>query len=687
MKRPFSIWFAFLILAAIASAQSTITLPAGFDAVDGNALTSFPQDTTADQRWQWHYDAAQFAGITGPILITGIQVRAFTPAASVGAFNFPTWNVTLIEASTDYLAGSHDPVFANNVLSSSVVKTGPWVGGPVSPTGQVTADWVDMGLTGTFLYDPTTGNDFIIQISKCGGGTGWGVPMDGASGPHGTVGGNRYGHITSCGASLANFNNDEFVPIVRLLYTQVSPLGDDLSLESIDAPASSGNPCDALSAAEAVTVTFRNLGSNVVPSGTAIPIQLDVDGGTQTATENALLAADMNPLDTVTFTFGTTIDLSSPGSHLVDVALAWAPDGNPANDQQVATITSGGGNVVTTFPWVEDFDGFGAIEGSTIPPANWEQDLSDGSGPEADWIFRASVTPTPGTGPPGDFDAPGTGFYAYVEDEGDLPSVGLFSPCLDLTGLAQPTLVFRLWSESAFGAGFQENTFTVDVLTYPGGLATPQVFGPVGHLGTGWRFQVVDLTPFAGQVIRLRFGASTDGGGVGHDIAFDHVRLFDRVPGPGQPPQFGLATLDISASETVDGFPVSSGENGPYFTAAAVGDTVTFVFGGEPNQSILLLAGPLQPGLTGFQNVGQFDIGTGIDPMTLFPTGVVLVADGTLATPPHAFFRTTTSGTAVFSAPLPQLPPGPWTTFQAAIFTSQPSILALTNAVELSVTP
>ncbi|HGY91279.1 MAG TPA: hypothetical protein ENK43_08925 [Planctomycetes bacterium] len=687
MKRHSTIMFAALILAGLLGAQSTVTLPAGFDAVDGNALTSFPQDTTADQRWQWHYDSAQFTGITGPILITGIQVRAFSPGAAVAAFNFPTWNVTLIEASTDYLSGAHDPTFANNVLTSSVVRTGPWTGGPVSSTGQTTADWIDMGITGSFLYDPTTGNDFIIQISKCGGGTGWGVPMDGASGPHGTVGGNRYGHVSSCGASVSNFNNDEFVPIVRLLYTQVSPLTDDLSLESIDAPQSSGNPCDALSTTETVSVTFRNLGSNLVPSGTTIPIQLDVDTGAQTAMESVVLASDLNPLDTVSFTFATSVDLSAPGPHIVEVTLAWAPDGNVANDQQTQTVTSGGGNTITTFPWVEDFDGFGAIEGSSIPPANWEQEVTDGSGPEADWTFRSNVTPTPGTGPTGDFDAPGSGFYAYVEDEGNFASVGLLSPCLDLTGLAQPTLVFRLWSESAFGPGFQENVFSVDVLTYPGGVATPQVFGPVGHLGSGWRFQVVDLTAFAGQVIRLRFAASSDGGGTGHDIALDHVRLFDRIPGPGQAPQPGLATLDISASETVDGFPVSSGENGPYFTSASTGDTMTFVFGGEPNQSILLLAGPLQPGLTGFQNVGQFDIGTGVDPMTLFPTGVVLVADGTLSTPPHAFFRTTSNGTAVFSAPLPPLPPGPWTTFQAALFTSLPSVLSLTNAVQINVSP
>lgn len=240
MTNPSSLMMAavaLLLLVPAAVAQSSQSLPAGLMATDGNGATSYPQNNTSDHRWHWHYDSAEFVN-QGPQIITEIWVRASAPTAAVGAFSFNNFTVTLIEASTDYIVGAHDPIFANNILNSAVVRAGPWVGGPVPASGGATATWIPMGLTSSFLYDPSTGNDFIVQIEKCGTTATWGASMDGSSGSPGQNGGNRYGSTSSCVATSSSFNNNEFVPCVRIDYI---PTTSSLTVAEIQM-SSGGSP-------------------------------------------------------------------------------------------------------------------------------------------------------------------------------------------------------------------------------------------------------------------------------------------------------------------------------------------------------------------------------------------------------------------------------------------------------------
>ncbi|MAG58523.1 MAG: hypothetical protein CMJ83_19720, partial [Planctomycetes bacterium] len=147
--------------------------------------------------------------------------------ATVAAFSFGTWDVMLASSPTDYtVAGQggvpgHSLTLANNLNSdATVVRTGPLVGGPYPPSGAPAATWIPWGLTGTFTYDPTLGNDFVIQIDKCGTISMWGTSMDGQSGTAGLNGGNRYGDTAICNAVTTSFSNNEFVPTVRIDYTE-----------------------------------------------------------------------------------------------------------------------------------------------------------------------------------------------------------------------------------------------------------------------------------------------------------------------------------------------------------------------------------------------------------------------------------------------------------------------------------
>ena len=201
----------------LAPGQYTQSLPNGWLPTPGTA-TSFIVNASDDSVWQWHYDSAQFLA-TGPITITEIWVRA-SATGSVGAFSFPSLEVTCATALTDYTTASHSTTFAANLSAdATVVRTGPWTGGPIPPSGGPTASFIPLGLSAPFVYDPSTGNDFIIQLVKCGTTATWGATMDGASGTAGLNGGNRYGFNGSCTAVTSTFSNNEFVPIVRIDYS------------------------------------------------------------------------------------------------------------------------------------------------------------------------------------------------------------------------------------------------------------------------------------------------------------------------------------------------------------------------------------------------------------------------------------------------------------------------------------
>src|SRR5687768_15053393 len=207
----------FLALASLAKAQSQ-TLPSGLDSVQGGSGTAFPFNQTSDHKWQWHYDNSNFAQ-TGPITITEISVRALSPTATINAFNFPSLTVTVSEATTDYTVAGHDPIFANNLgANTQVVRSGAFTGGPVGPSGGSTSTWIPFGVTAPFVFDPTSGNDLIIQLEKCGTISTFGQSLDGKSGSAGLNRGNRYGDTSNCSATTQTFSNNEYVPVVKIDY-------------------------------------------------------------------------------------------------------------------------------------------------------------------------------------------------------------------------------------------------------------------------------------------------------------------------------------------------------------------------------------------------------------------------------------------------------------------------------------
>ncbi|MCA9321254.1 MAG: hypothetical protein KDB53_10995, partial [Planctomycetes bacterium] len=610
-----------LLLTGSAHAQLFQTLPAGFDAVDGNATTPFPQNFASPEKWQFVYDSSNFA-IQGPIVITDLFVRAVDGNTAVNAFNFASWQITMGASATDYGSAAHNSNFAANFLSSTVVKTSAFVGGPVPASGGSTGTWIPMTLDQSFSYDPSTGNDLIIQIEKCNPSTVWGASMDCVSGIAGSVLGNRYGNIASCSATAHTISGNEFVPIIRISYATSS--SDDLAVATITAPVDTPSDCGRLATNETVTATLINLGMITVPAATSITMAYSIDGGP--AVSQTFVTAAPVPLGaTASFSFTTPADLSAIGNHTIDVTLTpLAGDTNSSNDTKQKTVRSGSLSLVQTFPWSQNFDGHTTGNGTTTVPANWRQDQNDATtGTFRDWVFNTSP-PSSNNGPISDHTS-GSGHFAFVEDDGNQAAVNLITPCFNLTGLSNPAITFWIHSNnSAMPSTLNENFLHIDVIAYPGPTITTDIVPAIGHLGNSWQVQIANLSAFNGQTVQVQFRGSSNGGSNTHDIAIDDVNVLDFVPSLGQPPQPGLAVLDINGSQDVIGFSVSSMVNGPYFASASTAATIDFHFEGSPNQAIVFLAGTLNPAVANFPGIGALDIGTAPPMGQSIPGGINL---------------------------------------------------------------
>lgn len=215
------------LLGSVGFAQGSQTLPSGYDTLEGNGSSSYPFNSTSNHSWQWHYDSGQFE-VDQPILITEVYVRTKSTSAAI-TFDFPSVELLMASTSTDYtLLGAggqpgHDLTYANNLNPDAriVRASAPFTGNAVPAL-----TWMAFGLDEPFLYDPTLGNDFILEIRKCSTVSSWGASIDGRSDSPGLNGGNRYGHTSDCAALASTFSNNEFVPFIKIDWVPTGPAMD-----------------------------------------------------------------------------------------------------------------------------------------------------------------------------------------------------------------------------------------------------------------------------------------------------------------------------------------------------------------------------------------------------------------------------------------------------------------------------
>ena len=166
-------------LATAATAQFTLVAPQGYDVLEGNSNNIYPWGRNASSM---HYlqiqDSSNFTGqgVNAPILISNLQFRVDNglSAATWAGGSWPNVVIEMSTAAVDH-ASISTTFAANHGPDRTIVHSGTVTVQPGSRTGGSTTTpgpWhISIPLTTPFLYDPTTGNDLVLDVQL--DGTGW----------------------------------------------------------------------------------------------------------------------------------------------------------------------------------------------------------------------------------------------------------------------------------------------------------------------------------------------------------------------------------------------------------------------------------------------------------------------------------------------------------------------------------
>ncbi len=184
------------------------------------------------------------------------------------------------------------------------------------------------------------------------------------------------------------------------------------------------------------------------------------------------------------------------------------------------------GTSVTSYDYSETFSSFVAGNGRTTVGTlrnNWENET--GTADSHDWWVydRAPRSRRFGTGPNADHSANDANFM-YVEASNPHSSTTaiLNSPCYDFSNLLAPT--FSFWYHM-YGPAMGE--LHVDI--FFGGVWKLDVMPAiVGDKGDTWFKREIDLSAYAGNVVKLRFRALV-GNNWGSDIAIDDIEITEPI--------------------------------------------------------------------------------------------------------------------------------------------------------------
>jgi PKD repeat protein len=302
---------------------------------------------------------------------------------------------------------------------------------------------------------------------------------------------------------------------------------NDVELTSIISPgAGSILSCQA-SATTPVTLKVTNTGVN---SASNIGVNYSFNGGPVVSeTITGPLAAGAN----TNHTFATTVNLSVNGTYTLDAWVNYVGDGNSYNDSLAQSTTIATGGAVVNLPQSQNFETFSVCGtandcGTTICnlATGW-MNSANGTEDDIDWRVNSGGTPSTATGPDVDHTlGNANGKYVYLEASACFSQTSnMFSPCIDLAGTIAPQLSF--WYHMY---GVNMGTLHVDVLS--NGAWTLDAMTPIsGNQGNQWRQGTVNLTPFVGTIINIRFRGET-GSDFASDMALDDIGIVEASAAP-----------------------------------------------------------------------------------------------------------------------------------------------------------
>ncbi|MGZ0708762.1 M12 family metallo-peptidase [Coraliomargarita sp. W4R53] len=159
--------------------------------------------------------------------------------------------------------------------------------------------------------------------------------------------------------------------------------------------------------------------------------------------------------------------------------------------------------------------GFEAGEDASL----WQQFRSDSQ----DWeLAQTGETPSSSTGPSG---AESGARYAYVEASEHSYDSALLTADFDFTFANEPRVSFAYHMDDS---GSRQMGHLYFEISRDGGLNWDRVFECTSGQGAVWNTAEIDLSSYAGQVVRMHFRADV-GSGYRSDIAIDSILVEDAV--------------------------------------------------------------------------------------------------------------------------------------------------------------
>ena len=290
-----------------------------------------------------------------------------------------------------------------------------------------------------------------------------------------------------------NINNNDTVSST----TEHQAITLDISANNIVLPATF---C-GLGSGYTFYIDITNVGNFLVDTFT---ISYQVNGGT-VVTES--IYDTLNILQTTTYSFTQTVDLSTIGIYNVTGWSSLVGDVSAAND----TTFNSTENIIpiNTFPYIEDFEG---VVGLT-------QSAND----NLDWTLNVGTTPSSSTGPSSDHTT-GAGNYAYLETSsvfvGD--SAIYISNCIDISGLTNPAI--RFWYHMY---GTTMGTLRLEIFD---GTTWNVEWTLAGNQGNVWIKNITNLSAYIGVgAISYRF-VGVAGTSYTSDMALDDINIINDIP-------------------------------------------------------------------------------------------------------------------------------------------------------------
>jgi len=231
-----------------------------------------------------------------------------------------------------------------------------------------------------------------------------------------------------------------------------------------------------------------------------------------------------------TFEFRDSLGLTQTFTNRLKVKALLASDADFTNDslEQQFDVLNG---VVKSIPYRENFDNMTTCVttsncGTTVCAlGNDWSNLSSTRHDDFDMRVNSGSTPSQGTGPTADHTlGNSTGQYIYSEASNGCYDVTseVLSPCIDLSNTIDPELKFWYHMQGQFMGSLQVSIYSDGSLD--------SILTISGDQGSAWLQQKVDLKPYIGKTINVRFLFRT---GIfwSSDMAIDDVSILDKSTG------------------------------------------------------------------------------------------------------------------------------------------------------------